>query len=97
MPSDGSTAQRGYGYQHKKLREQVKPLVDAGQAHCWRCLANGLSPDEARIKPGEPWDLGHDDDDRTKYRGPEHERCNRATAGRQATFNGPPVDTSRPW
>lgn len=98
MPTIGSTtAGRGYDYQHKKLREQVRPMVEAGKALCWRCIENGLSPEEARIKPDEPWDLGHDDDDRSRYRGPEHQRCNRATAGRRAMFSGPPVDTSRAW
>jgi hypothetical protein len=97
MPSKGSSTQRGYDYKHQKLRKQIKAQVDAGQANCWRCLANGLPPDQARIKPGEPWDLGHDDNDRTKYRGPEHQRCNRATANRRMAFTGPPVDTSHPW
>lgn len=89
MPTTGSTKDRGYGYDHEKLRAQVKPLVDAGKATCWRC--------GHPIAAGEPWDLGHDDDDRTKYRGPEHQACNRATAGRRTQFNGPPIDTSRPW
>lgn len=89
MPREGTTKQRGYDYQHKKLRAQVKQMVDAGKATCWRC--------GEPIQPGADFDLGHDDDDRTKYRGPEHQACNRATAGRRAQFNGPPVDTSRPW
>ncbi|MEC4836868.1 hypothetical protein R2362_20240 [Mycobacteroides chelonae] len=96
MPSEGTTTQRGYDYQHKKLRAQLKPEVEAGRATCWRC--------GQPIRKGQAWDLGHDDDDRTKYRGPEHAHTadcsaggNRATAGRQTQFAGPPVDTSHPW
>ena len=99
MPKANSNA-RGYGRNHQKLRKQLEPLIAAGKGECWRCLANGLPPEQARIQPHEPWDLGHDDDDRTKYRGPEHQACNRATAGRRDTVSatwGPPVDTSRPW
>lgn len=90
MPSEGTSKERGYDYKHRKLRKQIQPQVDAGQTTCWRC---GL-----RILRGQPWDLGHDDHDRTKYRGPEHQACNRATTGRrQAPLTGPPVDTSRDW
>lgn len=90
-------AQRGYDYNHKKLRRQLEPDVNAGRAKCWRCVANGITDGTEQIKPGQPWDLGHDDNDRTKYRGPEHQHCNRATATRRTTPTGPPIDTSRHW
>ncbi|MGW6121493.1 AAA family ATPase [Nocardia sp. NPDC055165] len=69
-----TTTERGYGQDHRKRREALAPIVQSGKATCWRCT-------EA-IKPGEPWDLGHDDHDRTRYRGPEHVHCNRAAGGR---------------
>lgn len=74
-----------YGYQHRKLRDQIKTQVDAGQTHCWRCLK--------RIDPSQPWDLGHDDDNPTIYRGPEHVACNRNLRAQPQTL----VDTSRQW
>ncbi|BBC53952.1 putative HNH endonuclease [Mycobacterium phage HC] len=96
MPKNGSTSARGYGWKHQALRAQVKPYVEAGHVDCWRC--------GERIQPGQQWDLGHDDDDRSRYRGPEHalaKDCaaggNRATAGRRKP---PPAlgffDTTRP-
>jgi hypothetical protein len=33
-----------------------------------------------RILPGEPWNLGHDDANPSRYMGAEHRRCNRATS-----------------
>src|SRR5215203_6315490 len=66
------TASRGYGGRHQALRRRFAAIVEAGLASCWGC---GLPVD-----PGEPWDLGHDDHDRTVYTGPEHRACNRATA-----------------
>ena len=84
----GNTTARGYGAEHQKLRRRIAPLVAAGQAICWRC--------GQKIPAGSSWDLGHDDHDRSRYRGPEHVKCNRATSAR----NGKPViraDKSRDW
>jgi hypothetical protein len=66
------TAARGYGSKHKALRRRWAAQVAEGEARCARC--GGV------IWADEPWDLGHDDHDRTRYTGPEHRRCNRATA-----------------
>jgi hypothetical protein len=68
-------AAMGYGFRHQQLRKQIAPKVAAGKALCDRC--------GRAIAPGEPWDLGHLDSDRTRYAGPEHRRCNRATSGRR--------------
>jgi hypothetical protein len=65
-----TATQRGYGAAHRKLREQWRPKVEAGLVNCARC--------GKRIAPNAAWDLGHDDHDRTKYRGPEHANCNRS-------------------
>ena len=82
----GATVERGYGAAHKKLRARTQLDVDAGRAYCWRCTKP--------IAPGTNWDLGHDDDDRTRYRGPEHVGCNRATANRAKPVH---ADKSRDW
>ena len=76
----GTPAERGYGPEHRALRAQWAPLVATGNVKCWRC--------GDYIAAGAPFDLGHDDMDRSKYRGPEHvgRECraggNRATSGR---------------
>jgi hypothetical protein len=76
-----STAMRGYGWQHQLRRLQLAPLVAAGLAICARCARP--------IEPGTPWDLGHDDYDRTKATRPEHACCNRAAPSE--------TRTSREW
>ena len=71
----GKTYERGYNKRHVKLRSQWQRRLDSGEhVTCWRC--------GTRIDPTS-WHLGHDDDDRTVYRGPECVPCNTATASRR--------------
>jgi hypothetical protein len=71
-----SSSERGYGSEHQRIRRQWARRIEAGERiACWRC--------GTPILPGQAWDLGHDDYDRSVYRGPEHARENRATAGRR--------------
>jgi hypothetical protein len=79
-----TTSERGYGSLHQRTRRMLEPFVRAGSAVCVRC--------GGPILLTEPWDLGHDDYDRRITLGPEHRRCNRATAGR---VNDP--GPSRQW
>lgn len=84
-----SPAERGYGSRHKAERRRWVPKVAAGVVLCARPGCGRL------ILPGEPWDLGHvDGSGKTEYAGPEHRRCNRATAGREKRR---PRPQSRKW
>jgi hypothetical protein len=85
MARRGGTAARGYGSVHQRLRARIAPVVARGGVRCARC--------GELIRPGQPWDLGHDDHDRSRYTGPEHEACNRATSAHRAR----PVRSSRSW
>jgi hypothetical protein len=60
------------GRRHHNRRLALKPLVESGCVRCARC--------GELIAPGAKWDLGHVDGDPTRYSGPEHLGCNRATA-----------------
>ena len=70
-----SSKDREYGTVHRRLREIWKARVQAGGVVCARC--------GRPIMPGAPFDLGHDDHDRSRYTGVEHVRCNRATNKRR--------------
>jgi hypothetical protein len=98
-----STAARGYGSAHQRLRRRVSRLVVSGEATCTRC--------GEKIEPGSAWDLDHTDN-RRGYLGPAHRSCNRRN-GRGAAlleddpaggiYWGPPDERghqlrwSRPW
>ena len=70
----GTRQARGYGTTHTRLRAHYQARMNAGETFtCWRC--------DEPIDPNA-WHLGHDDHDRTKYRGPECIGCNTATSGR---------------
>ena len=70
----GTPAERGYDAEHRALRASFVPLVRTGLVKCWRC--------RELIGADEPWDLGHEDGNRSRHRGPECLPCNRATSGR---------------
>lgn len=71
MDPRGTTNERGYGADHDRERARWAPVVAAGGVVCARC------PDV--IEPDQPWHLDHTDD-RTRYLGPSHRRCNIAAA-----------------
>lgn len=72
---NGTTTARGYGNDHQALRRQWAERIKLGGVSCWRC--------GRPIHPTHAWDLGHDDHDRTIYRGPEHRHENRAAGARK--------------
>ncbi len=85
MPKPGTTTDRGYGPEHRALRDDwARELKKVGSLPCARC--------GQPIHHGDNWDLGHTDD-RTAYHGPEHQRCNRADGGRRR--HRPPTPVRR--
>jgi len=72
----GTRQARGYDADHDRLRAAWQAQLDAGaRMTCWR-------PDCHTVIDPSNWHLGHDDNDRTIYRGPECVPCNTATSGR---------------
>lgn len=72
----GTSAQRGYGTTHTRERKRWQNLIDAGApVTCARC--------GGPILRGSEWHLDHAED-RSRYLGPSHARCNLSAAGRAA-------------
>lgn len=94
----GSTAARGYGYAHQRMRDSLAPIVASGRARCAEVVC--LMPDRW-IPPGSKWDLAHGAT-RDTYRGPAHARCNRSEGARRRNRKHKPArakrdTTSRAW
>ena len=72
----GTTTQRGYGSAHQREAKAWQRKVATGaRILCWRCNEPITDPTDVH--------LGHDDNDRSVTRGPEHGRaCNLSAAGR---------------
>lgn len=85
----GTTPERGYGYDHQKLRNRWKPQVATGQVACHAMVCLEVRDGRSRlIAPGAPWHLGHTPD-RTGWTGPEHERCGAADGARRGNQQQP--------
>lgn len=75
----GTRQERGYDAEHDRLRADYQQRMDDGERFtCWRCAEQG-KPHLVDPTPSA-WHLGHDDFDRTLYRGPECPAGNLATA-----------------
>lgn len=92
-PGRATPAQRGYGRAHRELRAQWALYVAAGRVSCSAptCLAEKATGSR-RIAPGAAWDLGHDEEDRRKYAGPQHAECNRGQSRRRSQATPPALD-----
>ena len=97
--SKAPPAARGYGANHRQLRARYQRVIEAGVEVVW-CVRCGL-----QILPGQPFDLDHDDFDRSLYLGPSHRACNRSAAavkGNKLRAGRAPLQparfrTSRKW
>lgn len=94
-PKTEAEAARRRQYASPEHRAQVlavQQAVAAGTAYCWRC--------GKYLPPGSPAHAGHDDHDRTVYRGPECPTCNLRSAARKGNrmrnTRQPPTGPFRP-
>lgn len=85
----GTKADRGYGKQFQSDRKAWVRIIAQGGVTCWRCYKPLL--------PGQPFHLGHDDEDRSIIRGPECPPCNLRAAGKASHRHDPgPLPPSPP-
>lgn len=75
------TADRGYGAQHQGDREKWFPLVASGRVKCRRGDKCRFAPDNL-IHRGQPWHLGHPDEECPEPTAPEHRACNTSAPSR---------------
>jgi hypothetical protein len=73
----GRRQQRGYNTDYDRARRHWAEKVARGGVRCFAPIC--LMPARP-IHPGQPWDLGHDDN--RNIRGPEHATCNRSAGGK---------------
>lgn len=88
MPTTGSTTARGYGYEHRRIRQALLAALVPGTPcpHCQRPM-----------QPGMDLDLDHTDD-RSGYRGLAHRSCNRRAGAHKRNRQRPTrTTTSRDW
>lgn len=77
MARKATTTERGYDAAYRAERAAWSPKVLAGNVDCWRCGKPIVANTDRE------WHLGHDDEDRSIIRGPEHPMCNLRSAGRR--------------
>lgn len=76
----GTRQQRGYDAAYDRARRSWQRRLDRGEhvdCHAPVCLMPSRW-----LLPGQPFDLGHDD--QRRIRGPEHPICNRSAGGKAA-------------
>jgi hypothetical protein len=71
-----------YGRDHRRKRAREARRVATGTVRCARGAQCKYAVDgiAGLIAADAEWDLGHVDGDPTRYAGPEHAECNRATS-----------------
>lgn len=86
MPAKRPDRERGYGYEHRRIRKALLPYA-VGSA-CTRC--------GKLIERGQAVDLDHSDD-RSHYLGFAHSVCNRRAGANKGRPAKPEPKQSRAW